>query len=441
MHPHDVSLRIELATSLRCAEEHDAALATLGHALELDLDDAQRLELLTARAGMHRGNDNDAALSDLEEAFALDAAQVAPQLEELLQHERTEAASSGDAHHERDITMRCIDVMMAQGKSDEASDLLRTWVEQTNDDVEALRRLRQVDANGGDWPAVVATCQRLVALEEGAAQVEAVMALCHAYREIGTPELARGELEAVLEAQPDNPNLRAELRQIYEQTGDQAQLAVMLIDDANAIEDDEEHREMLLRAGRIYIELGDAASAVPPLRAALELDTSRSEVVLALADAFMLAGWYDDATELLDDVIASSRGRRTPELSNYHHRKAQVAAALGDQEGQLASLKEAHNCSKKNGYVAAELAQLAEEVGDWDLAVKTLRTITLIDTPCPVSRGEAFFRQGKIALHQGDQKGARMWGRRAQREDPESEEIATFLEQLEERLSVPPRRP
>ena len=80
--------------------------------------------------------------------------------------------------------------------------------------------------------------------------------------------------------------------------------------------------------------------------------------------------------------------------------------------------------------VAAGLANLAEELEDWDLATKTLRTISLLDSECPISRGEAFLRQGKIAYRMGDQKGALMWARRAKREEPDSGEIDRFIEEI-----------
>ena len=54
-------------------------------------------------------------------------------------------------------------------------------------------------------------------------------------------------------------------------------------------------------------------------------------------------------------------------------------AARGDRAAQFNFLQEAHNCFKKNGQVASELADLAEELGELDVAMKTLRTITLLE--------------------------------------------------------------
>jgi len=72
------------------------------------------------------------------------------------------------------------------------------------------------------------------------------------------------------------------------------------------------------------------------------------------------------------------------------------------------------------------------------LAAKTLRTITLIESDCPIGRAEAFLRQGRIAKRQGDDKNARMWARRAKREAPDDPEIDAFLAAVGER-GVPGR--
>jgi tetratricopeptide (TPR) repeat protein len=182
------------------------------------------------------------------------------------------------------------------------------------------------------------------------------------------------------------------------------------------------------------------SSAIGPLRQANELAPGQPAAIVPLSDAYILTGCFDDANELLDAAIAAGKGRRTPEICVYYHRKAQVADAQGDRRAQVDLLIEAHQCNKKNGLVAADLANAAEEIGDWDLAQKTLRTITLIDTECPISRAEAFLRQGRIARMQGDEKSAKMWARRAKREDPDWDEIDAFLEELGERTSVAPGR-
>jgi tetratricopeptide (TPR) repeat protein len=437
----DLGLRIELASTLSQAGQHEQAVATMSAALELCDDDPARLEVLRTRAHLRAASgDEDGAVSDLEQAFDLDRGSVAAELEEALGRRLEWARSAGDDGAERSHTLRAVDVMLVRDKRVEASQLLSGWTSRHPDDLEALRRQRDLDAADGRWDAVAATCSRLVHVESGAAQIDAALGLSHAYQVLGRPDGAREGLEHVRAAQPQSAEVRAELRKIYEHLGDEHQLARLLSEDAEGIEDPAARAELLARAGRIFVELGDANAAIAPLRGALALVPGDVAAIIALADAYILAGWFDDANEHLDQAIAAGRGRRTPEMCVFHHRKAQIAGAQGDRTRQLFHLQEAHLCNKKNGLVAAELATVAEELGDLDLAAKTLRTITLIDTECPISRGEAFLRQAKIALVQGDEKSAMMWARRAKREEPDNAAVDTFLEELGERAAPSPGR-
>ena len=429
----DFELSVELARTLSAAGEHEQAITAMTQLVDNSADDARRLWLLRVRAQLlAAAGDEDAALADLEQAFQLAPHEVAEQLEVMLQQRLDSAAVAGDEPAEREFTLRCVEVLLLQAKREQASELLGSWVDRSPDDVQALRRLRDLDTEDGRWQAVADTSRRLVAIETGSAQVDAALALAHAYYELGEPEGAREGLEYAREHQPENVHVRAELRKIYERLGDRRQLAVLLMDDASTTEDPEEKLGMLARAGQLFVEVGDTEAALPALREALVLNPDDLNATLTLVDAYILAGWYDDANELLDGIIEEGKGRRTPELCLFHHRKAHIAGALGDRGSQLQFLQEAHLSSKKNGIVAADLANLAEEMEDWDLAAKTLRTITLIDGECPISRAQAFLRQGRISLMQGDEKSARMWARRARREEPDSADVEAFMQQLGE---------
>ena len=429
--PSDTSLRIELAATLATSGDRAAGLQVLSSALDAATDEQTRLELLLARAGLRSPEEDErGVLDDLEAAFTLDQSKVAPALEDALQHARRGASARGDEQAERSITLRLVDVLLVREKRDEVSILLAEWSDRSPNDLEALRLRRSLDAEDKRWDAVAATCERLVELEAEAAQVEAALALAQACRELGTPERALVGLERARQNQPASGELRAELRKLYEQTGAQRELAGLMLEEAATMDTREARYPVLLSAGQTFLKVGDAAAAVPALRQALDIKPQESDVIAALADAYTLAGWFDDANELLDQAIEGTKGRRTPELCVLLFRKAELARTQGDPARAIELFKEAHNCNKKNGDVAAALANLAEELEDWDLATKTLRTISLLDTECPISRGEAFLRQGRIAYRMGDQKGALMWARRAKREEPDSGHIDKFIEEI-----------
>ena len=89
-------------------------------------------------------------------------------------------------------------------------------------------------------------------------------------------------------------------------------------------------------------------------------------------------------------------------------RMGRVAALQGDREGQLNWLKKAFDVDRKSGEIAAELAQLATEIGDYELALKPLRAITLMENPQPVTRPMALLWEAKIEHARGNRAKAEL---------------------------------
>ena len=151
-----------------------------------------------------------------------------------------------------------------------------------------------------------------------------------------------------------------------------------------------------------------------------------------MADAYITMGEVDRADAMLTEAIGDTKNKRSPTLALLFHRKARVAGARGDAQTQLALLQQAFSADKNNGQIAAELADLAEVLEVWDLAVRVLRTITLLDGPCPITRVQAFLRQAQICFRRGDRQRAVLWARKAKHEDPDDEEVTEFLASLGE---------
>ena len=144
------------------------------------------------------------------------------------------------------------------------------------------------------------------------------------------------------------------------------------------------------------------------------------------------AGNLDQADEIINQIIAGMGSRKSPELGQMFYRKALIARAKGDRNAELNNLQEALICDKDNGLLAAELAELSEVLENWDVAMRVLRTITMMDSgECPISKAEAYARQARIAHRTGDSKRAIFWARRATQEDPELEEAHALLRRLE----------
>ncbi len=214
-----------------------------------------------------------------------------------------------------------------------------------------------------------------------------------------------------------------------------------MLDQANRNPDEEQRFQQLRRAGAFAVQAQDASLAVMALNEALTVRPNDEETVLLLSDAYVLAGAIEDAAALIAPLVAARKGKASPALAMMHVRLAHIAGLAGDRAGQLAALGHALDADKKNGELAAEVADRAEEAGDDEVALKALRLIVADNAPGPISVAEAFLRQARIAQRRGETERAVMFARRASHDaakgDPVHAEARAFLEAHD----APPSRP
>src|SRR5690606_12289811 len=215
---------------VRCYEaagQHGEALEQIGHLIEAEAEgSARRIELLRLRARLLRGlGQAGAAAADLEQAYAASPA-VIDELAEALAEARDQASVGDDAAF-RAHAMRLVDLLEGAGRELDARDALAHYLSIQPSDVEALHRLRVADGKTQNWPGVAWACERLVEISTGEAQIEAVLALCDACDNAGSPGDARSALESVLAAQP-SPIPRERLKSLYEASGAHRELAEIL---------------------------------------------------------------------------------------------------------------------------------------------------------------------------------------------------------------------
>jgi tetratricopeptide (TPR) repeat protein len=431
--PDNATLCVELATAKARSGDFAGGIETLNEVLESTDDPTTQVVLLRARASARVSEGNQsAAVEDLEEAYGVDPEGVADELLAALDEQRVAAADAANEEDERLASLRAIDVMMSHERRDEAIGLLSAWVDRMPDDLESMRQLRDLAADDQRWDEVERASLQLVDREEGEAQVASAAMLLEAANQLGNPESAREPLERVWGAQPTDARIRAEVRRLYELIGAHQELAKLLLEEAADLDDVEEKVSYLRWAGEALLSGGDVASALPALTEVLGIKPDDAQARCLLADANVLMGRFPEANELLDEAIAGSR-RTSPDLWMFHHRKAYVAGSMGDHGAQLEALKKAHQHARKNGQVAAELADLAEALEEWDLAVATLRTISTLDEgESPITPAVALVRQGRIAMRNGDERRARLCARRASMTDPEAEGVQDLLAELGE---------
>ncbi|HFE47218.1 MAG TPA: tetratricopeptide repeat protein, partial [Nannocystis exedens] len=430
--PSDLELIGELASMLADSGEYESAIAELSHAIDwLTMDDDRMLELLKLRAE-HRMviEDEAGAVSDLEEAYGLAGAPMVGELMAALESLRAGAARRGDLEAERQATLRLVDILSAEGGADQARLTLAQWAERAPKDIEVLRRLLVLDTDAERWDAVIESCNRLIDAEEGDAQIDAGLRLVEACVRAERSADARAGLERVYKSNPENSVIRTYLKKIYEEAEDYANIAQILIAEAVAIDDEEKRFLMLRQAGELLLD-EDSEAAASALKQALELRPTDQAVNLLLVEAYTEAGDLEQAGQILDAAIEAMRGRRSPELCVLQFHKSKVAKAMGDRAAEQQLLKEAYHSDRNNGDVAIELANLAEEMEDYDLAIRVLRSIALMEA-APITRAVAYLRQGFIAHKRGDRQKAVLWGRKALMEDPNCQDATDFLQRIGE---------
>lgn len=432
--PDDIELLEELVAARREAGELETAAGEVREVIErLGEDSGSRVPLLLLRAELAEAMGAvDEAVTDLEAAYGEAGAEVAERLMEGLDQQRLSAAGAGDSERERAATLRLIAVRLENGQTEAARDTLDDWLASNPEDRDALYQRLELDAAEESWQAVAELCGNLVPLEEGEAQVEVVLRMVDAYEKLDEPAGAREGLEQVHEAQPGVESVRDRLWELYEKIGAKLQLATMLAAEAMANEDPEAKFKQLRKAGDLFLESdeGGQEQAIAPLETAVQIKPDDHQTTVLLIDAYIATGRYPEAGKLLEESIAAKGARRSPQLGELQHRMASLAAIAGDKQLQLQWLNVAFDSDRRNGEVVADLATVAMELGELDLALSALRVVTVSKVEGPLSRAQAFLMQAKIAHQRGESRRAMMWAHRAHEEDPDLVEASEFLEEL-----------
>jgi thioredoxin-like negative regulator of GroEL len=169
------------------------------------------------------------------------------------------------------------------------------------------------------------------------------------------------------------------------------------------------------------------------MKQTLELTPEDFEIGLFLIDLYMERGELDEANALADQAIQEQGGRRSKELGLLQQRKSAIMGAYGDVSQELSWLEQAFLSNRNDGEIAIQLADLAEQMEEWDVALKALRQISVFKEDLPVSKAEALLRQARIAAyHEEDVKRGILYAKKALQLEPEYEEAQAFLDEVSE---------
>jgi tetratricopeptide (TPR) repeat protein len=440
--PNDRILLVELIDTLSAAGELRGAVDELTAAIDaLPADDTLRPDLVGRRAVLRsRLNEMEGALEDFEEAVASGKQDLRAYLAEHLGKMAVQAAGRGDAALWRTYRLRIAALRLEIGEIEEARNVLNELLKTDSKDKATLRAVAHLDELEGRWDAASATYRRLVGLEEGAGIVDAALKLLVTCEKAGRLADARGGLERARMAAPEDVGLRERLAWLYGELGALRELAELVLEEARAAGDVAPRFDGLVRAGQLFLEAAtdpnasaqaDVSAAIAPLEEAHALRPTDLDCAALLSDAYVSAGRLEEAQDLLLRTIATFKGRRARELSALYHRLARIAEVVGDRAAELQHLTTALDMDAQNGVVASELAYLAMDAGNMELAQRALRQITMLKVPAPLPKALAYQHLGEIARQQGDSRRAMMLLKRAIDDDPTLEQARALLDQLQ----------
>jgi tetratricopeptide (TPR) repeat protein len=185
-----------------------------------------------------------------------------------------------------------------------------------------------------------------------------------------------------------------------------------------------------VQIGQALVAAGQGADAALALEKALTLPAADRNTRALLLDAYTAAGSLDKATTVLNQLFAEAKIMKSEELALLYQRQSRIFAAAGDQDGQLQALKKALDTDRKSVVIANALADLAESIGDDELALRALRVVAASPSKDAKVVGHAYLRQARIAHRAHDRSRAIIFVKRALQEYPALEEARALLDQL-----------
>jgi tetratricopeptide (TPR) repeat protein len=445
----DAELLAKIAERWLSAAEPERALAHLSRALDLYTQQDAELGTLYHLRGRLRleldptNLDNiELALVDLSRAATLNPERARRDLARALTEKLAllEARPEEEARLERGkTTLELARVLGQLDQIDAAVALINGWVAQNPGDKSAQLELGNLAAQREDWATAAEAYRGLVPLTTGEEQLAVASKLAEACEKIGDPLAAKDALELVHAQFPGEESIRKRLRKMYQAAKAYKGWANMLLAESRSTTDKHQRFELLVNAGDLYRQAEEGAldEARSAYAEALTLEDD-AKTIVKLVEVEVQQGHIEAAASRLDEAIRSHGKRRSPELSLLQHAMAKVATAAGDEEAVFAWLEAALYSDRQNGAVASELASLAMSRGEFDVAIKALQLVTLLKTPGPMSRAEAYLRQAAIAKHRGDVKKSALLAKRALTTEPDYQEAKTFLEELQVRESMIP---
>ena len=274
--------------------------------------------------------------------------------------------------------------------------------------VEAFDALARLHTGRNEHAAAVGWLEQRLEVSAPSERAATVVRLAQAQLGAGRLERALDCLERALADDPNARNVRDLLAEQYRRAARWQQLAQLLTDGAEFVDEAPERLARLREAADIHLQRLDSPSdAIPLLERATELAPDDRTLQTTIADAFRAAGRLDDAQAILDRLIEAYGRRRPPERANVHYQLARIARVRADHEAALAQLDIAAGIDMGHAEIHRMLGDVAREAGQLERAERAYRKLLLIvrrhppvstDDPRVITASEVLLELYRIAL-------------------------------------------
>ncbi|MFO0616845.1 MAG: hypothetical protein U0414_29895 [Polyangiaceae bacterium] len=289
--------------------------------------------------------------------------------------------------------------------------------------LDELARVLEASKKHLDAAAIL---ERLIgaAEAEGALAESMVLRVASAYEAGGKRERALSWLEKY-DGPSASAELRARLRASYRALSMLEPLAALLAREAESAPDPKTRMSRLKEAAAIFTsELHQPDRAIPLLAELLDLDKTDLVTRLLLSDALRANQRFEEAADILKQLLDEYGARRPKERALVHFELAKVALSLKDNGMAMRELEAASKIDQSHPGILHALAKLALAEGQLLRAQRTFRALLLVVRPqrgreqafaatplpevvgkaleIPVSRAEVLVELAAIADKQGE---------------------------------------
>jgi tetratricopeptide (TPR) repeat protein len=257
---------------------------------------------------------------------------------------------------------------------------MAAWERVTNLEVtcEALDALGALKSAAGEFAVAAAWLDRRLNLTEGEPRSEVTVRLARAYLAAGQRHRAVAALERALADAPRAEQLRTMLADLYRAADAREQLARILAEGCEFVDDEATFVARARGAAELYAQLNLLSRAVPVLEKAVRLLPTDESLRSALAEGLSQSGRHDEARTLLLQLIEEAGWRRSRKRAGLHERLARVARQAGDLPFAFDQLEQASSMDVSNPDILVQLAEVAEATGAAERAERAYRALLML---------------------------------------------------------------